>query len=218
MASSEIPSITVEVRSRLGSRYAARLRKEGRMPLVIYGHKQEPIHISADGNEMIELLRRDTHVLNVDYDSKSESCLVKDIQWDFLGAHIVHVDLARVDLTETVRTTVLLELSGEPVGLKEPGAMLEHPYSEIEVECQAGNIPDRIRVDISEVDLNAPLTVSDLDLPEGVKTTLDSEVVLASISILAEEEEPEEAVEAGEAEPEVIGGKKEEDGEAAAAE
>ena len=215
MASSEIPSITVEVRSRLGSRYAARLRKEGRMPLVIYGHKQEPIHISADGNEMIELLRRDTHVLNVDYDSKSESCLVKDIQWDFLGAHIVHVDLARVDLTETVRTTVLLELSGEPVGLKEPGAMLEHPYSEIEVECQAGNIPSSIKIDVANLNIGQTIMVADIQLPEGVTAADDPETVIATMRVLAEEVE-EEPVEAAEGEPEVIGKKPEEEGAAEA--
>ena len=212
MAKRDIPQIEGEVRERTGTRYAARLRHQKRLPGVIYGHKQPPIHISLDARKLTELLRNQAHVLEVVYDSQAQSCLVKDIQWDYLGSSIIHVDLTRVDLSERVTTEVALELTGEPVGLKEAGAMLEHPYSTIEVECEAGNIPDAIQADVSHLEVGKHLSVGQLELPEGVACTLTPETVLASITIVmvVEEEEPEAEVEAESAEPEVITAKKEE--------
>lgn len=208
MASTNIPTIQVEVRTEVGTRSSTRLRDSGRMPAVIYGHRQEPVHISMDTQEITDLLHRNAHVMEVAFDSNREPCLVKNVQWNHLGSKIMHLDLTRVDLTEKVKTHVVLELTGEPVALKEAGTLLEHPYSEIEVECLAANIPDRISADISQIDLNQPLTVGDLELPEGVICTLTPETPLASITIMAEEVEPDVTPEAEEGEPEVIGEKK----------
>lgn len=212
MAKHEIPRIEVEVREQMGSRYAARLRDQKRLPGVIYGHKKEPVHISFDARQVQHLLHNQAHVLEVVYDSQAQSCLVKDVQWDYLGSNIIHLDLTRVDLSERVTTEVALELVGEPVGLKEVGAMLEHPYSTIEVECEAGNIPDAIRADVSHLEVGKQLSVGQLEMPEGVACTLAPETVLASILIVmvTEEEEPAEEVVDESAEPEVITAKKEE--------
>lgn len=217
MGKHEIPKIEGEVRDRVGTRYAARLRAQHRLPGVIYGHKQDPVHVSFEARQFIDLLQRKAHVMEVVYDSRAESCLVKAVQWDYLGTHIVHVDLARVDLKERVTTDVMLELHGEAVGLKETGAMLEHPYTTIPVECEAGNIPQSVHADISELEVGKPLIVADVEIPEGVTCTLSPKTVLASITIVAvvAEEEPEasEELEAESAEPEVISARKEEQGE-----
>ena len=211
MAKHELPKINADQRTQLGSRYAARLRDTGRLPAVIYGHQIEPVHISVDHREMTELLHRNTHVLEVAFDSKAEPCLVKSIQWDHLGVQILHLDLTRVSMTERVTTSVELRFFGEPVALKEEGAILTRPYNTLEVECQAINIPESIVVNVAELEMGKPITVADLEMPEGVTATLDAETVIASISIMAEEEEPaEEVVEGAEGEPEVITAKKEE--------
>ena len=206
MTEHQIPRIQVEKRTDLGSRNTARLRETGRMPAVIYGHKQDPVHVSADAKEVSDLLHLKAHVLEVVLDSDAEPCLVKDVQWDRLGDAIIHIDLARVDLSETVAVEVALEFFGEAAGLKEAGTVLDHPYANIELKCRVSEIPESIRVDVSALGVNDTLTVADLELPPGVEATLAGDTVLAAVRLLAVAEVEElEPVEEGGAEPEVIG-------------
>ncbi|MEX0774964.1 MAG: 50S ribosomal protein L25 [Phycisphaeraceae bacterium] len=219
MATTTIPKIKVHKRERTGSRYAARLREKGQLPAVVYGHGQEPLHVSLDAKEMDHLLHQHTHILEVEADGKTEPCLIKDVQWDHLGSTVVHVDLARVDLSESVTVEVDLVLVGEAPGLKETGAILEHPVAVIEIECLATQIPQNIKVDVSALNAGDVITVADLKLPEGVTTTLDEDTVLATVTIVQEAVEEVIAPAAGGEEPEVIGRKPEEgegEGEAAA--
>ena len=218
MAKNNIPQLDAEARDRLGSRYAARLRDKGRLPAVIYGHKQDPVSVTLDTKAFGDVIRRHTHVINVSFSSGVESCLVKDVQWNHLGTQIIHVDLARVDLAERVETEVELEFVGDPKAKQEAGAVLEHVHSSIEIECEAGNIPGSIRVDLTNISREKPITVADLQLPEGVKCTMEPGTIIASISFVSEQIETPVA-EAGPTEPEVITAKKEpKEGEAPAAE
>lgn len=204
MATNQIPQIKAQPRERLGSRYAARLRDQGRLPAVIYGHQQDAVHVSVGRDEMVEILHANAHLIELQIDSQTEPCLIKDVQWDSLGARIIHVDLTRVDLTEQVTVEVNLEVYGEPAALQEEGAILEHPLSVIEIQCLATQIPESIRVDVSHLKVDEQITVADLKLPEEVTTTADPETVVATITVIAETEEAA-PVEAGAAEPEVIG-------------
>ena len=207
MSTRDIPRIQVEQRPALGTRHTVRLRQQGRLPAVIYGHKQDPVHVSADAKQVSDLLRLKAHVLQVVLDDRTESCLVKAVQWDHLGDEIVHIDLARVDLTETVSVEVGLELFGDAVGLKETGTVLDHLHTRIEVRCQVSEIPELLRADVSELGINDTLTVADLVLPPGVTCTQDADTVVAAVRMLAvvAEDEEVEPAEEGEAEPEVIG-------------
>ena len=206
----QLPEIEVESRDQMGSRPSMRLRAAGRLPAVIYGHKQDPVHVTMDQKQFTDLLHRQTHLLEVSMGSSSESCLIKDVQWNHLGSEILHVDLTRVDLTERVTVNVQLELAGEAVGLKETGAILEHPLSEIEIGCEAANIPASIRVDVSGLEVAGSIYVRDIEFPEGVVPETDPDTVIASIRVLAEEAEEEPIAETTEGEPEVIGRKEEE--------
>lgn len=212
----EIPSISVEPRDRTGTRYAERLRKTGQLPAVIYGHQKDPVHVALNAKRLTELVYDNAHLLQVQLNQTTESCLIKDVQWDYLGKSIIHVDLARVDLSETVEVEIGVELVGEAAGLKEEGAFLDNPVSEISIECRADSIPELIEVDVSGLGVDQAITVADLKLPAGVKCTMDPETIICQVSIAEEEAAPTEAAAEG-AEPEVIG-KKPEEGEAAAAE
>jgi large subunit ribosomal protein L25 len=168
---------------------------------------------------MVDLLHNRSMLLEVVLNQQPQPVLVKDIQWNHLGSEVLHVDLARVDLTERVRVHVELVLIGEVVGIKdEEGAVLEHPIAEIEVECLATQIPERIKLDVSTLKIGETKTVKDLQLPEGVTCTLDPATVLASITLVKEEVVEAPVAEAAAAEPEVIGKKAEEGEEAEAAE
>ena len=213
MSTTQIPKIEGSHRPDLGSRHSARLRETGHLPAVIYGHKIDPAHVALDRKQVTNLLHHKAHLIEVSVDGHTEACLIKDVQWDHLGSRIIHVDLTRVDLTEKVGVEVEVEFVGEAVGLKEAGAYLEHPTNELTIQCLASQIPDSIKVDISQLQVGQPLTVADLALPQGVSVENDPESVIAVIHISAGDAEA--TAEAGEAEPEVIRKKdKPEDGTA----
>lgn len=205
----QTPKIKAEVRDRIGTRYAVRLRKSGKLPGVIYGHKQDPVHVALDGSEMITHMSRGTHLLEVEHASgDSETCLIKNVQYNYLGDDVIHVDLTRVDMTEDLTVMVRLEIKGEAAcpGLKEAGAFLEHPMSELEVICRALDIPESIVVDVSELEVGQNITVGDLTMPPNVRTEQASESTVASIHVAKEEEEVEEETpeETAAGEPEVL--------------
>ncbi len=213
MATNQIPRLEAQPRTSMGSRNALRIRKAGQLPAVIYGHKQAPVHVTVDKKAFIELAHRNVHLLEVAVGSATEPCLIKELQWDYLGSNVIHVDLARVDLTEKVTLEVEIELVGDPVGTKQAGAFLQQFHNVIEIECLATQIPELIKVDVSHLNVDEHLEVKDIKLPEGVTAVTDGDVAIAGVVIAVAEEEPAAGA-AGE--PEVIG-KKPEEGEAAPA-
>lgn len=207
----ETPRIQAIQRERLGTRYATRLRRSGKLPAVVYGHKEEPSHVAVDNEQLLHILHEGAHMLELELDGGGkETCLVKDVQYDYLGTDIIHVDFARTSLTEEVEVNVPVEIKGreDAPGLKAGGTVLEHTIVEIDIRCQASRIPDEIVVDISSLDVGDAITVGDLVLPAGVKTDHNPDDSVVSIHYVQEEEEVEEAAEGGE--PEVLGEKKEE--------
>lgn len=204
MSKRDIPRIPGQTRDRSGTRYANRLRNEGRLPGIVYGHKQDPVPLSVDYKQLVDLLHLNYHLIELEVDGKVDACLVKDVQWNYLGTKIVHIDLARVDLSEQVEVEVSIELTGEPAALQEAGAVLSQPLTSIELRCRADEIPESIIHDVSELEAGHSITVSDLTLPEGVVAVTDPETLVAQIQIQEELPEEEPAVAATE-EPEVIG-------------
>jgi len=208
----ETPTLTAQPRDRMGSRYAARLRKSGRLPAVIYGHKTDTVSVHVDEKETLTALRRGAHVVNVAVEGKPpETCLIKELQFGYLGDNLIHVDFARVDLTEEVEVKVHLRYVGHPEAAKKPGAVLTTPLTDLEVICKVQDIPGEIKVDISKME--EVFTVKDIVLPPGVRTEMNPEHIVAQITFVAEEvlaapEAAEAAEGAAAAEPEVITEKK----------
>ncbi|MHC5023065.1 MAG: 50S ribosomal protein L25 [Planctomycetota bacterium] len=202
--SHDTPTITARRRERTGSRYSQRLRSQGRLPAVIYGHQEDPIAIDIDEKEMLFHLHHGVHLLNVTVDNAgTETCLVKDLQFGWLGDNVIHVDFARVDLHEEVTVSVPIEFHGEPEAAKKAGAILTHNLTQLEVTCTASAIPESIVADLSGLD--GTFTVGDLQLPPGVHATAEPEAVVAQISFVHEETVGEEAeMPEAAAEPEVL--------------
>ena len=95
--------LKAEVRQQVGSKHTVRLRREGRLPAIIYGHGQEPIAISLNLHDFVEMLHHGHRLFDVKMGKESETLLVKDLQYDHLGKDVIHVDLIRVNLAEMVR-------------------------------------------------------------------------------------------------------------------
>ncbi len=203
----ETPRIKAEPRQRTGSRYAQRLRREGKLPAVVYGHKQDPVHLIVNGKEITTHLQAGAHLLEVEQDGGAvETCLIKDVQYDYLGSTLIHVDLARVDLNEEIEVSVPVTVKGRDAspGAKAAGALVELLMADIEVLCTAGNIPDEVIADISSLDVDEHLTVGELKYPEGVRAARDADDIVVAIHVAKEEIAPAAPAEGAEAQPEVL--------------
>lgn len=196
--------LKAEIRDRVGSKSAAKVRKQGRIPAVVYGHKAEPVAISLDAHNFVEGLHHGHRLMDVQIGRKKETMLVKDLQYDYLGKDIIHVDLMRVDVTEMVKVTVPIELKGTAKGTHEGGIIEEHA-DHLEIECKVADIPETIVVSVKEVGVGDNLHASDIELPQGAKLVTDPSTVVVTCSLVAAAKSTEEIEEEVPAAPEVIG-------------
>ena len=202
----ETPTLTAQPRQRTGSRYARRLRQAGRLPAVIYGHKVEPVSVSVDEKEILHFIRHGAHVMKLAIENgKTETCLVKDLQFGYLGDDVIHVDFARVNLQEQVTVNVHLAYVGTPEEAHHAGAILRHDHTELAVTCKVSEIPEEIKVDLSKMK-GMHLLAGAVELPSHVALAEDPETMIASITYVKRQAEvgEEAEVEAEPGEPEVI--------------
>jgi large subunit ribosomal protein L25 len=204
--------IHVQRRQSRGTRYAKRLRAEGKIPAVLYGHGKENISLSVPADELSAAMRHGAQLVELAGEVK-DSALIREAQWDTFGTELLHVDFTRVVAGESVQTTVPIQLRGDAPGARE-GGIVEHLVHEIEVECPVTAIPEKITVRIHELGLDDSILASDLSLPEGTKLLTDPSTTIVHCTVPAVSAEEEEALAAAEAaEPEIIGREGEEEGE-----
>lgn len=219
--------VEATVRQELGKNAARRIRKTGQIPAVLYGGAAGPLPVAVNGKQVAAILRSEAGhntIFTVKVSGREEvKAMVKDWLVDPVQGSLLHVDLQRVAMDVRMRVKVPVHTFGEPVGVKVQGGILETVTREVELECLPGDIPDEIRVDISELSIGKHLRAGDLPLdPQKMKLVTDPDRVIVHVVALRAEEEaaPAEAAltaEAAPAEPEVIKkGKKEaeEEGEA----
>jgi large subunit ribosomal protein L25 len=200
--------LKAEVRENTGSKHAANVRKQGRIPAVVYGHKEEPIAVSLDAHNLIEGLHHGHRLMDVKIGKKTQKMLVKDLQYDWMGRDIIHVDLMRVDVTEKIKVTVPIELKGTAQGTHEGGIIEEHA-DRVEVECMVTDIPESLVVSVKEVGVGDALHASDIELPSNVKLSSRPDTLLVTCSLVAAAKSTEELEEEAPVAPEVIGEEKE---------
>jgi large subunit ribosomal protein L25 len=202
-------SLKAETREHTGSKSAARVRKEGRIPAIVYGHQEEATAVSLDAHDFVEGLHHGHRVLDVQLGRKKEKVMVKDVQYDHLGKQVLHADLMRVDVTERVRVTVPIELKGVAKGTHE-GGIINEQMDRVEVECVVTEIPESIAVNIKEVEVGDAIHARDIALPEGVTLVTEPETVILTCSLVAAAKTTEELEAEAPIAPEVIGEVKEE--------
>jgi large subunit ribosomal protein L25 len=218
MASQTI-TVKAETRDQRGSRANKRLRDQGLLPGVIYGHKQDVLPITLPRKETVGHLSHGAHVFSLALGGKTETVLVKEVQYDHLGIEVIHVDFARVDLNERVTVTVPIELRGTPKGAAD-GGVLSQVMADIEIECVVTDIPDVIKHSVADMELDSVLHIKDLKLPAGAKATHSGDQIIATVRAIVETAAAVTEAAEGAAEPEIIGKKKEDEaaeGDAAAA-
>jgi large subunit ribosomal protein L25 len=209
--------LSVKKRSQHGSRECRRLRDQGLVPGNIYGHKQDTVALSMSAAELVSLIRGGARVLDLDIEGKIEKVLFREVQWDYLGKQVVHVDLLRVDPNEKLTVEVKVELKGTAPGAL-GGGVLDHTLRTLHVECLAIQIPESIPVKIGTLEVGQAIHVRDLEVPPNTKIMNNPDAVVVRVAQPGAELEATAAVgEEGAAQPEVIGRKVaegEEEGEA----
>lgn len=215
MSTATTPTLEVTARTKTGTRYAKRDREAGLIPAVIYGHKKGPVHVTVDAKAFTEILQGEAHLIDITLEGKSEHTLIKAVQWETFGREIIHIDLERVDLSETIEVEVEIQLIGEPAALKESGTVLDNPTTMVKISCRADAIPSHLEHNIADLPLGEPVTVGDLTPPAGVTIVMPEDQMICQIAGVKVKAEVEEAIEGDDsAEPEVIGKDKEEEEEA----
>jgi large subunit ribosomal protein L25 len=200
------------------------LRREGKLPAVIYGRHTDPINIVLDAHSASRTLAKasSSTLLTIELDGKEYPTLVREKQLDFIRNSLIHVDFLAVSMTEKITANVGVQIVGEAPAVKEFGAILVTGMTELEVECLASDLPERFVVDVSGLtEISSGVYVKDVTPPPNVEILSDPEEVIVVATAMVEEEIEEEEVEEelleGEEEleePEVIGkGKEEEEGE-----
>jgi large subunit ribosomal protein L25 len=184
-------------REKTGKQVAKKLRREGLLPAVIYGGgRPEATPIAVPAKE-VKKLKHHHGLVKLDLDGEERMCILKEIQYNWLGDVPIHLDFQEVTFGETVEVTVELEFVGTPVGVSEEGGVLEILKREVTIETLPREIPEKITVDISSLHAGDALHVGDIPLPEGAKLvdSPDETVVVVAEPEAAEGEETEEAKE-----------------------
>jgi large subunit ribosomal protein L25 len=212
--------IQAEKRAVVGKQVRA-LRREGKLPAVIYGHRMDPVSIVLDAHSASRILAKasSSTLVTIELEGKQYPTLVRERQLDFIRNSLIHVDFLAVSMTEKLTASVGVHIEGEAPAVKEFGAILVTNLTELEVECLASDLPERFVVDVSGLaEIGDGVYVKDLAAPANVEILTDpDEMIVVATAMAAEEveEEEEELLEGEEEEgPEVIEkGKKEEEEE-----
>lgn len=166
--------LNAEKRRETGSAASRRLRKQGRVPAVIYGGKGTPLMVTFDHDELGHRLDNEaffSHVINITVDGgRPVEAVLRDLQRHPARPFIEHVDFLRIVATEKLRMSVPVHLLGaeDAPGVKAEGGIVQHVLTEVEIECLPRDLPENIEVDISAMELNATVHLSDLTVPQGV--------------------------------------------------
>jgi large subunit ribosomal protein L25 len=220
MAEKKDYKVQAKVRDGRGKNDARRARREGMVPITVYGGGAETVAAVAPLRDLAAILRSEAGrntIFTIEVEGMGESeVMFHDRQIDPVKGRLIHADLTRLVKGQKIEVTVPLHLTGEPIGVKEKQGVLEQIIREIQIRCEPREIPDTLDVDVSNLDVHDLLHVSDIQVSEAIEILTDPEQVIATVGIVKEEAEAAPATEGEEpAEPEVIGkGKKEEEGEA----
>jgi large subunit ribosomal protein L25 len=194
MATTDTTGLTVEHRVPDGSRAARRLRRQGKVPGVVYGGGEDPLAFQVDARLLRQALAHSGAVIDLSIGGTSTPVVVKELARHPVSGETVHVDLLRVRLDQAIQTTVVLDLLGvdDAPGTKE-GGVLEQVTRELTIEALPGEIPDALEHDVSEMQIGDTVTLESLTPPAGVKLIDDPETVIATLTPprLQLEEEPE---------------------------
>jgi large subunit ribosomal protein L25 len=187
-------------RTEKGKGVAKRLRSEGKLPAVVYGHKTDPIALTIDSKQLLKLIveGKSEHKLfglSIEGNGKpiEKIVMIKELQIHPLKRNFLHVDFFEVAMDEEITLSLVIKLVGEAPGV-EMGGMLQQVRREIEIKCLPSQIPDTVEIDVSALNIGDSVHLNDIQLPEGIKVLDDADLTIATVlaPVVEKEVEPEE--------------------------
>ncbi|OIK01508.1 50S ribosomal protein L25/general stress protein Ctc [Streptomyces colonosanans] len=183
--------IAAETRTEFGKGAARRIRRDNKVPGVLYGHGSDPLHLTLPGHELLMALRTPNVLISLDIDGKAnELAIPKAVQRDPLKGFLEHVDLLLVKRGEKVAVEVPVHTEGE---LAAGGNLLEHVLAALPVEAEATHIPEALTVSVAGLQAGASVLAKDITLPAGVTLTVEEDAVVLQVLAAQAEEAPEGA-------------------------
>ncbi|MDR6974908.1 large subunit ribosomal protein L25 [Streptomyces sp. 3330] len=185
--------LAAETRTEFGKGAARRIRRDSKVPAVVYGHGADPVHITLPGHELQLALRTPNVLLSLEIDGKTQLAIPKAVQRDAIKGFLDHVDLLLVKRGEKVNVEVYVHTEGDLA----PGAyLLEHVLSTLTVEAEATHIPESVTVSIEGLEAGAAILAKDIPLPKGTTLAIDEDAVVLQVLAAQAEEAPAESAEA----------------------
>ncbi|MET9850349.1 50S ribosomal protein L25/general stress protein Ctc [Streptomyces ossamyceticus] len=188
--------LTASTRTEFGKGAARRIRRDSKVPGVLYGHGSDPLHLTLPGHELLLALRTSNVLISLDIDGKTtELAIPKSVQRDPIKGFLEHVDLLLVKKGEKVNVEIPVHAEGE---LAAGGNLLEHVLNALPVEAEATHIPESLSVSIEGLESGASVLAKDIALPKGVSLAVDGDTVVLQILAAQAEEPSEEGAEGAE--------------------
>jgi large subunit ribosomal protein L25 len=198
---------------------ARRVRARGKVPAVVYGAAEPAVAVEVDPKQIQKILHSETGhntIFDLEVSGSSAKVMIVDWQYEPIKGKLIHIDFKRIALDKPIRVEVPIQLTGVAVGVKTSGGILDQMLREVEIECLPGDIPSHLDVDVSGLEINGSIRVSDLPHPGSIKFRGDEHATVAHVTVMREEVVAEPVAVVAPAEPE-IAKKGKQDAEAAAA-
>ncbi|MGW6904927.1 50S ribosomal protein L25/general stress protein Ctc [Streptomyces sp. NPDC054940] len=181
--------LTAETRTEFGKGAARRIRRDSKVPVVLYGHGSDPLHLTLPGHDLLLALRTPNVLISLDIDGKAnELAIPKSVQRDPIKGYLEHVDLLLVKRGEKVTVEIPVHAEGE---LAAGGNLLEHVLNALPVEAEATHIPEAVTVSVEGLEAGASVLAKDIKLPKGTTLAVDEDAVVLQVLAAQAEEAPE---------------------------
>lgn len=185
-------TLKAETRNEVGKKIAKKLRKEGRIPAIIYGENTESIPISLAVSDIKAILKSgsgENTVLRIHRENVQMDAMLKEVQFDYLDDNIIHADLIHIDLNKPVIVNIPVAITGDPVGVKVDGGFFEFVTREIRIKCLPTKIPKEFTLEVGDLHIGHSIKAGDIKPDEGIKILTDAHVVICAVTSRAIVEE-----------------------------
>ena len=173
----QIPTLKTERRALSGTKAMRKLRANGGLPGVLYGHGEDNINLSFDYRDVEQLVRDAYHVVELDFGDAKQTALVRGLQRDHLGDNLHHIDFIRIKLTDKVKLNLPIHFIGTPRGAAH-GGLLEVMHGEVAIQCPASNVPKYVEQEVAKLEVGDSIRYNELNLPEGAELLANPEGIV----------------------------------------
>jgi len=189
--------LPVESRDKLGTAHARRYRRAGRVPCILYGRGRESVPLITPASAVEHLLKHHTPLVRLTLGEKSQTALVRALEWDTFGEHVAHLDFVRVEMEDEVKVSIPVHVTGDPKGAHEGGS-LQLVKPDLEVYCRVDSIPEQVTLDVSDLGIGDGIYVDEVPYPDRVRPVREGHELVVHVLAPKKVVEEEPSVEEGE--------------------